>query len=416
MFEIVEEQHAANLKVIGIGGGGGNALNTMIEAGLENVDFIAANTDKQVLMQNEAPTRVQLGAGLGAGGKPEYGREAAVEAKDRIREHLEGSHMVFLTAGMGGGTGTGAAPIIAQIAKDLNALTVAVVTKPFVFEGKRRMRIAEEGIEELRKHVDTLIIIPNQKLVALAGKDMTMLDAFRKANEVLLDAVRSISELVTVPGLINLDFADVKHIMAQSGMALMGTGRGSGENRAIEAANMAISSPLLENVAIDGAQGVLINITSGADISMNEISEAVTLVQDFVSESANIIFGTVINQRMTEEIRITVIATGFDQAAVALPEPERVGERRVHPQVKRVSYLEERMAQRPVETRSQRPSILERFRTTDPHIPEEPRVAASAAGGIPSRPANMPSNAQPKSQASDDDEYDVPPFLRRQPD
>ena len=413
MFEIVEEEHAAKLKVVGIGGGGGNALNTMIEANLESVEFIAVNTDKQVLGQNLAANKIQLGSGLGAGGKPEIGAEAATADKDRIREQLEGAHMVFLTAGMGGGTGTGAAPIIAQVAKDLGALTVAVVTKPFVFEGKKRMRQAEEGIELLRKQVDTLIIIPNDKLVALAGKEMTMLDAFHKADDVLLDAVRSISELITVPGMINLDFADVRHIMANSGMALMGTGVGTGEDRAIEAANMAISSPLLENVVIDGAMGVLVNITAGPDMTMSEVSEAVSLIQEFVSESANIIFGTVINQRMTDSVRITVIATGFDQAA-AMPEQNRTMGSTGQPRVRRVSYLEERMAQRPAETRSSRPSILERFRTTG-REPEEEPMKQAAAGGYPSRPASMPSNVGGKFNA-DDDEYDVPTFLRRQPD
>lgn len=422
MFEIVEEEHAAKLKVVGIGGGGGNALNTMIEASLEDVEFIAVNTDKQVLSQNLAACKVQLGSGLGAGGLPEIGRQSAMEDKDRIREQLDGSHMVFLTAGMGGGTGTGAAPIVAQIAKDVGALTVAVVTKPFLFEGKRRMRQAEEGIEELRKHVDTLITIPNQKLVALAGNDMTMLEAFKKADEVLLNAVRSISELITVPGLINLDFSDVKHIMKESGMALMGTGVGSGENRAVEAANMAISSPLLENVAIDGAQGVLINITSGPDISMNEISDAVSLVQEVVSQNANIIFGCVINNRMSDSIRITVISTGFDQAmAMGVPE-ETITQHQPQPQMQtqtpdmqRISYLEERMAKRPVETRSQQPSILERFRTTPPPEDEAPQAKAAAGGGDWTRPANMPSNVN-KREISDDDEYDIPTFLRRQPD
>ena len=440
MFEIMEEQnHAAKLKVIGIGGGGGNALNTMIEAGLDDVEFIALNTDRQVLSQNQATCKIQLGSGLGAGGMPEIGCQAATEGKERIREILEGAHMVFITAGMGGGTGTGAAPIVAQVAKDIGALTVAVVTKPFLFEGKRRIAQAEEGIEELRKHVDTLITIPNQKLVALAGQDMSMLDAFKKADEVLLNAVRSISELITIPGLINLDFADVKHIMAESGLALMGTGEGGGENRAVEAANMAISSPLLENVAIDGAQGVLINITSGPDISMNEISEAVSLVQDVVAETANIIFGVVINQRMTDKVRITVIATGFDQALAYGADPRFEEREEVRqpmqraytppstvpraPATKRVSYLEERMASRPEETRSERPSILERFKRKTQPIPNDeigdedfPKAAAASAGASMSRPANMPANVSTSKKVSDDDEYDMPAFLRRQPD
>jgi cell division protein FtsZ len=413
MFEIIEEQ-AAILKVIGLGGGGGNALSTMIEAGLENVEFIAVNTDRQVLAQNLASCKVQLGTGLGAGGNPAFGREAAVESKDRIREFVEGANMVFITAGMGGGTGTGAAPVVAQVARDVGALTVAVVTKPFPFEGKRRMLQAEEGIEELRNHVDSLIVIPNQKLIALAGKNMTMLEAFKKADEVLLNAVQSISDLITIPGMINLDMRDVETIMSDSGMALMGTGYAKGENRANDAANMAISGDLLENVAIFGAQGVLINITSGPDITMDEISEAVSNVQDVVAKDANIIFGVVVNPRMTEEMRVTVIATGFDQVAVM--EPGRDDSQEEEPQMERVSYLQQRMAQRPPETRSQRPSILEKYRRTPEPEPEpEFKAAAAGAAGGPTRPAGIPSNVESKKW-SDDDEYDVPPYIRRQPD
>lgn len=414
MFEIVEQENAAVLKVIGVGGGGGNAINTMIEAGLEGVEFIITNTDKQSLAQSMAPRTMQLGAGLGAGGRPEVGREAALESKEAIREMLEGSNMVFLTAGMGGGTGTGAAPVIAQIAKDLGALTVAVVTKPFVFEGKRRMRQAEEGIEELRKSVDTLITVPNQKLVALAGKEMSMLDAFKKADEVLLDAVRSISELITVPGLINLDFADVKNIMANMGLALMGTGLATGEGRAIEAANMAISSPLLENVAIDGAQGVLVNITGGLDMKLSEVSDAVSLIQDAVSENANIIFGSVINQRMTDALRITVIATGFDQGMAAANTPEMTM-RRERP-VRRVSYLQEKMEQKKEEALTQRMPITDRFKA-EPEFINEPEFAKAATAGITYRSHGpMDSGSSQGRKSVDDDEYDIPTFLRRQPD
>jgi cell division protein FtsZ len=423
MFEIVEQEHAAVLKVIGIGGGGGNAVNTMIEGGLDGVEFISCNTDKQALAQSMAPCRVQLGTGLGAGGRPEVGKQSATESKDRIRDFLEGSHMVFITAGMGGGTGTGGAPVIAQIAKDLGALVVAVVTKPFLFEGRRRMRQAEEGIDALRETVDTLITIPNQKLIALAGKEMALLDAFKKADGVLLEAVRSISELITVPGLINLDFADVKNIMDGMGMALMGTGVATGENRAIEAANMAISSPLLENVAIDGAQGVLINVTGGEDLSLSEVSEAASLIQDAVNPNANIIFGSVLNRKMTDEIRITVIATGFDHEVASLsPSTEFKAE----PKTRRVSYLQEKMAQRAEEARTQRSSILERSRTTDPVFTNDNTPLPKAASAVSYRNSRYagpdssdpcgPTADQGRSASIDDDEYDIPTFLRRQPD
>ncbi|MCZ7587205.1 MAG: cell division protein FtsZ [Deltaproteobacteria bacterium] len=332
-FDIVERRGAASLKVVGVGGGGGNAVNTMIQSGLTGVEFIACNTDRQALDSNLAPEQVQLGQGLGAGGIPDVGRQSAEESQERIRESLNGANMVFITAGMGGGTGTGAAPIVARIArKELGALTVAIVTRPFLFEGKRRWRQAEEGIEALRAEVDTLITIPNQKLLALAGQELTMLDAFKKADEVLLNAVQSISDLVTVPGLINLDFADVRTIMRGTGVALMGTGVGTGESRAVEAANMAISSPLLENVQINGAQGVLINITGSSNMTLMEVNEAASLVQDAASDAANIIFGAVIDERMGDSVRLTVIATGFDPVAQTLGG-------RTHARTSRVSVI-----------------------------------------------------------------------------
>jgi len=318
MFEIVEHNSlSARIKVIGIGGGGGNAVNTMIGSRLAGVDFMVANTDAQSLEASQAPVRIQLGGtvtkGLGAGANPEIGRRAALEDQELIREYLEGSDMIFITAGMGGGTGTGGAPVLARVAREVGALTVGVVTKPFIFEGKKRMRQAEEGIEELKASVDTLIVIPNQRLLSIAAKTTTMLEAFHKADDVLLQAVRGISDLIITPGLINLDFADVRTVMAEMGLALMGASSASGENRAIEAAQKAISSPLLEDISIQGARGVLINITGGPDLCLHEVNEAASMIQEEAHDDANIIFGAVIDENMTDEIRITVIATGFGE-------------------------------------------------------------------------------------------------------
>ncbi len=308
----------ARIKVIGIGGGGGNAVNTMIASGLSGVEFIAANTDMQALGMNLAPIKLQLGAqltkGLGAGANPDIGREAALEDLDLVRDQLIGADMVFITAGMGGGTGTGGAPVVARIAKDLGALTVAVVTKPFVFEAKKRMRQAEEGMRALKDAVDTLIVIPNERLLSIATRDTSLLDAFRRADDILLQAVRGISDLITVNGLINLDFADVRTIMSEMGMAMMGAGVASGDKRATEAAEKAISSPLLEDISIQGARGVLINITGSHTLSLHEVNEAASLIQQEAHEDANIIFGAVIDERMGDEIRLTVIATGFGEA------------------------------------------------------------------------------------------------------
>jgi cell division protein FtsZ len=318
MFELSDTgvMSAAKIKVIGIGGAGGNAVNTMISYHLRGVDFIVANTDAQALGASSSPIKIQLGAeatkGLGAGSDPERGKQAALETRDQIRDQIEGADMVFITAGLGGGTGTGGAPIAAGIAKELGALTVAVVTKPFHFEGKKRNLQAEEGIAELRKVVDTLIIVPNQRLLSLGGRNISLLEAFKKADDILYHAVKGISDLIMVPGLINLDFADVKTIMSEMGMALMGTGMASGENRAVEAAQRAISSPLLEDNTIQGARGVLMNITGGPDMTLYEIHEASSLIQAEAHEDANIIFGTVVDETMGDEIRITVIATGFE--------------------------------------------------------------------------------------------------------
>src|SRR3984893_6726722 len=315
LLEFDDSHNHAKIKVIGVGGGGGNAINTMISCRLEGVDFIAANTDLQALESNQAPIKIPLGGaltkGLGAGANPEIGRNSAIEDRERIAEVLNGADMVFVTAGMGGGTGTGAAPVIAEVARECGALTVGVVTKPFGFEGKKRRRQAEEGILPLSPSLDTLITIPNDRLLTIAGQKTTMLDAFRKADEVLLNAVQGISDLITIPGLINVDFADVRTIMKEMGVALMGTGTARGENRAMLAARMAVESPLLEDVQIDGATGILINITGGGNMTLVEVNQACSLIQEAAHEDANIIFGSVIDDGMSEDLKITVIATGF---------------------------------------------------------------------------------------------------------
>jgi cell division protein FtsZ len=310
--------NGANIKVVGIGGGGGNAVNRMIEAGIEGVQFLVANTDLQALKRSEAPIKLQIGdkltKGLGAGGNPTVGRESALEDTEKIIEALEGADMVFITTGLGGGTGTGAAPIVASLATELGALTVAVVTKPFPFEGRKRMRQSEDGLLELRGCVDTVITIPNERLLSAVDKSTPLAEAFKAADDVLRQAVQGISDLITVPGLINLDFADVKSIMQGMGVALMGTGRAAGENRALEATQRAISSPLLEEASIQGAKGLLINVTGGGDLTLFEVNEALSIIHEAADEEANIIFGAVLDERMEEEMKITVIATGFDKA------------------------------------------------------------------------------------------------------
>src|SRR3712207_5442400 len=307
----------ARIKVIGVGGGGGNAVNRMIEAGIEGIDFLVANTDLQALKRSRAPLKIQLGSkltkGLGAGANPEMGRNAALEDTEKIIEALEGADMVFVTTGLGGGTGTGAAPIIASLATELSALTVAVVTKPFHFEGKRRMLQSEQGLRELRECVDTVITIPNERLLHTVDRNVSLQDSFKLADDVLRQAVQGISDLIIVPGLINLDFADVKTIMAGMGLALMGAGRASGENRALEATQQAISSPLLEEAPIEGAKGVLINITGGSDLKLYEVNEAATTIREAADDDANISFGAVIDESLRDEMKITVIATGFDK-------------------------------------------------------------------------------------------------------
>ncbi len=381
MFELSDGgvMSAAKIKVIGIGGAGGNAVNTMISYNLRGVDFVVANTDAQALGASASPIKIQLGAeitkGLGAGSDPDIGKEAALEAKDLIRAKLEGSDMVFITAGLGGGTGTGGAPIAAQIARELGALTVAVVTKPFQFEGKRRNIQAEAGIGELRKMVDTLIVVPNQRLLSLGGRDLSLLEAFKKADDILFHAVKGISDLIMVPGLINLDFADVKNIMSEMGMALMGTGTASGENRAVEAAQKAISSPLLEDNTIQGARGVLLNITGGPNMTLFEINEASSLIQAEAHEDANIIFGTVVDETMGDEIRITVIATGFDDRGTSVGNVTSIGS------MKRGNLAV--------------PTFIRNEKTPD--VPLDPKTGTAA-------------------DAEENPDLEIPTFLRRQAD
>jgi cell division protein FtsZ len=331
-FDDPEAPESANIKVVGVGGGGGNALNTMITEEVNGVEFIAANTDLQALGNNLAETKIQLGEsltdGLGAGANPEIGRDSALEDQSRIAEAVDGADMVFVTAGMGGGTGTGAAPVIADIACDMGALTVGVVTKPFDFEGRRRRSQADQGIEHLEKAVDTLITIPNQRLLAIAGADTTMIEAFKMADEVLLQAVQGISDLITVGGMVNVDFADVRTIMNDQGRALMGTGRASGQDRAIEAAEMAVSSPLLEDVSIEGATGILMNVTGGTGMTIHEVSEAAGFIEDVADRDAHIIYGQVIDEDMRDEIEMTVIATGFERHERDADSGQQAGDRR----------------------------------------------------------------------------------------
>jgi cell division protein FtsZ len=404
MFEIVEQNSlTARIKVIGIGGGGGNAVNTMIGARLGGVDFMVANTDAQSLEASQAPVRIQLGSmvtkGLGAGANPEIGRRAALEDQETIKEYLEGSDMIFITAGMGGGTGTGGAPVLARLAREVGALTVGVVTKPFIFEGRKRMRQAEEGIEELKRSVDTLIVIPNQRLLSIAAKTTTMLEAFHKADDVLLQAVRGISDLIITPGLINLDFADVRTVMAEMGLALMGASSATGENRAIEAAQKAISSPLLEDISIQGARGVLINITGGPDLCLHEVNEAASMIQEEAHDDANIIFGAVIDETLTDEIRITVIATGFgetkeEKKAAPAPLSTVPNIAAATPKNRKVVHLG---------------TIVDDLDT--------PTWQRKKTGSDEVETVTLkPNNFEFINNQDDDDKYDIPTFLRRQMD
>ncbi|MCG8324410.1 MAG: cell division protein FtsZ [Thiotrichales bacterium] len=331
MFELVDAaNNAAVIKVIGVGGGGGNAVQHMLTASIEGVEFVCSNTDSQALKNSTAKTLLQLGCnmtkGLGAGADPDIGRQAALEDRDRIMDVLEGSDMVFITAGMGGGTGTGAAPIVAQVAKEMGILTVAVVTRPFVFEGNKRAQVADEGIKELSQFVDSLITIPNEKLLSVLGREVSLLNAFSAANDVLLGAVQGIAELITRPGLINVDFADVRTVMSEMGMAMMGSGKAQGEDRAKLAAESAISSPLLEDVNLSGARGILVNITAGMDLAIGEFDEVGNTVKQFASDNATVVVGTVIDPEMSGDIRVTIVATGLGNVGKLGNEPVKLVE------------------------------------------------------------------------------------------
>jgi cell division protein FtsZ len=408
-IEFAEETNSYNarIKVIGVGGSGGNAINTMIHFGLEGVEFVTVNTDAQALSSNAAVEKIAIGQnvtrGLGAGADPERGRKAALEDVNRLKEIVMGADMVFVTAGMGGGTGTGAAPIVAQLAREAGALTVGVVTKPFAFEGKQRARRAEAGIASLSEHVDTLITIPNEKLMTLADDELTFVDAFRKADEVLFQAVKGISDLITLDGIVNVDFADVRTVMAGNGRALMGTGCAKGEGRARLAAEQAIHSPLLDDISVLGATGVLINVVGGHDMKMKEIQEAASLVQEQAHEDANIIFGASIDESMGEALKVTVIATGFNSVQEELPVE-------VAREARRSSVsLRESLAPRSAApaTRETAPA----FSTRRPAVPAQHAVGSREAQmGLPvlRDRITFPSALDP------DAEWDVPAFQRRQ--
>lgn len=394
MFELVDNvPQNAVIKVVGVGGGGGNAVKHMIASEVEGVDFICANTDAQALTDISSKTVLQLGStitkGLGAGANPDIGRQAAIEDRDRIEEVLRGADMVFITAGMGGGTGTGGAPVVAEVARELGILTVAVVTKPFPFEGKKRLAVADAGIKELQQHVDSLITIPNEKLLAVLGKNTSLLNAFKAANDVLLGAVQGIADLIIRPGMINVDFADVRTVMSEMGAAMMGTGVARGDNRAREAAEAAIRSPLLEDVNLQGARGILVNITAGLDLSLGEFSEVGDTIEEFASENATVVVGTVIDPEMRDELKVTVVATGLGGLASAAVQdaPFKVVEtKRPAPEATGVAY---RDLDRPTVMRNQ-------------------SAAAAVARDVVSKPAPL---------AEKDMEYlDIPAFLRRQAD
>jgi len=393
MISIDEQnKHGAKIKVVGVGGAGCNAVNTMIRMGLEGVEFITANTDRQALEASLALTKLHIGQeltkGLGAGANPEVGKNAALEDYALVAEALEGADMVFVTAGMGGGTGTGAAPVIAKIAKEIGALTVGVATKPFNFEGKKRMKSALIGLEQLRTNVDSLIVIPNQRLLVFAGEELSMLDAFRKADEVLLNAVQGISDLINHTGLINSDFADVKTIMQNKGLALMGIGYAQGATRALDAAKNAISSPLLEDVSIQGATGIIINVTGGSNLKINEVNEATTLIMESAHEDAEIIFGTVIDESMKDSVKVTVIATGLGQ-----------DQGQKQPNIKRdevaISLIADRKEEVPP---SREPVPLKTQLSTDSDEELKKARAIAQRLGI----TNLT-----------EDEYDIPAYLRR---
>jgi cell division protein FtsZ len=413
-----DPRNNAKIKVVGVGGGGGNAVNRMIEAKVEGVDFIVANTDLQALQMSRAPIKIQLGVkltnGLGAGANPEIGRKAALEDADQIIEALEGADMVFVTTGLGGGTGTGAAPIIASLASEMGALTVAVVTKPFAFEGKRRMSQAERGLAELIDSVDTVIVIPNEKLLAVA-QDAGFFESFRVADDILRQGVQGISDIITIPGIINRDFADVKAIMAGMGYAVMGTATGRGNERTIEAANRAIASPLLEAGAIDGARGILINITGSSSLKLAEVNEASTIIQSAAHEDANIIFGAVLDEKMKDEVKITVIATGFKtehmhqrgqrvtSAAAAIAQQRTASaftpNPRIEPRADRTVEVQAEAAPEPAPAPAPEPVF--RATTPTPVAPQRDHTTLEA----------VKSNVK---AAFEEDDLDVPAFIRKQ--
>ncbi|HXC20495.1 MAG TPA: cell division protein FtsZ [Steroidobacteraceae bacterium] len=392
MFELMDSySQSAIIKVLGVGGGGGNAVSHMVQAGLEGVDFICINTDAQALKHSKVRTALQIGCnitkGLGAGADPEVGRQAAMEDRDRIIELIEGCDMLFITAGMGGGTGTGAAPVVAQVAKELGILTVAVVTKPFEMEGNKRARVADQGMLELSKYVDSLITIPNQKLLSVLGSTTTLLDAFKAANTVLQGAVQGIAELITRPGLINVDFADVRTVMSETGMAMMGSGTASGDDRAREAAEAAISSPLLEDINLSGAQGILVNVTAGMDLSIGEFQEVGNVIKQFASDDATVVVGTVIDPEMTSQIRVTVVATGLGKPLA-----------RVAPQPVAAAAIAPPLNMRVVRQKSS-------MGPTDYAMLDKPTVQRQRAVGDGLR-----------AESGSEDLLDIPAFLRRQAD
>ncbi len=402
MFELMDAySQNAVIKVIGIGGGGGNAVSHMVTSGIESVDFMCVNTDSQALKHSKVKTALQIGGditkGLGAGANPEVGRAAAIEDRERIVEMIDGADMLFITAGMGGGTGTGAAPVVAQIAKEMGILTVAVVTRPFDMEGNKRSNAAEQGLAELGKYVDSLITIPNQKLLTVLGAQCTLLDAFKAANQVLQGAVQGIAELITRPGLINVDFADVRTVMAETGMAMMGTGVGTGEGRARIAAEAAVSSPLLENIDLAGAHGILVNVTAGMDLSIGEFQEVGTIVKQFASEDATVVVGTVIDPEMSGELRVTVVATGLNRAA------SNVRHREVPQQVAAHGHAQQQRGSEPsmrVVPRGRQPSATDYNAYDKPAVQ---RFQRAVGDGSPAAPMS-------------EELLDIPAFLRRQAD
>ncbi len=428
-FADEQQEYQARIKVIG---SGGNAVNTMINFGLEGVEFIVVNTDAQALNGNAAPTKLNIGGavtrGLGAGADPERGRKAAMEDHQRIKELISGADMVFVCAGMGGGTGTGAAPVIAQLAREEGALTVGVVTKPFLFEGRQRSRRAELGLAQLTEHVDTLITIPNQKLLMLGEEDLSFIDAFRKADEVLFQAVKGISDLITQNGIVNVDFADVKTVMASMGRALMGTGIAKGNNRARLAAEMAISSPLLDDISVDGATGVLINIVGGPDLKMREIQEAASLVQEQAHEDANIIFGASIDEALGENVKVTVIATGFEQiermaslnegARLSIQPPQTVPSMQYVPQASQHMSHPSHTSQRPVfqqqpSFQQQAPQAASRTSETAPAFSSR-RIPAASESRVAPASTRVPSRERASSNfPAFDTDWDVPAFQRK---